>query len=131
MTPNPATVAASDSIADAARRMKAENIGDVLVVRDERVCGLVTDRDIVVRVVAEGRDIDGTRVEEICSGDLVCLTPQDTVEDAVRVMAERAVRRLPIAEGGRPLGVVSIGDLAIEREGDSVLADISVAPPNR
>jgi len=92
--------------------------------------GLVTDRDLVVRALAEGRDSATTKLGDICSKDLVVLSPGDSVDDAVRVMRERAVRRIPVVEEGRAVGIISIGDLAIERDADSALADISVAPPN-
>jgi CBS domain-containing protein len=110
--------------------MKQHDIGDVIVLDDSKVCGVVTDRDIVVRALAEGRDPATVKLGDICSRDLVSLAPTDSVEDAVRLMRERAIRRLPVLDKGRPVGMVSIGDLAVERDGDSVLADISVAPAN-
>jgi CBS domain-containing protein len=94
------------------------------------VCGIVTDRDVTVRVVAEGRPPETTELKEICSRDLATLAPDDTVEEAVRVMRDKALRRLPILDGGRPVGIVSLGDLAVEHDPDSALAAISTAPPN-
>lgn len=131
MTPNPVALPASATLADAARAMRDANIGDVLVLEDGRFCGIVTDRDIVVRAVAEERNLDVTGVGDICSRALVTLTPSDTTEAAVRVMREHAIRRLPVLEGDRPVGVVSIGDLAADREPQSALGKISEAPPNR
>jgi CBS domain-containing protein len=91
---------------------------------------LLTDRDIAIRVVAEGLDPKTTKVGDVASLGLTSLTPDDSVDQAVRLMRERAVRRLPIVEGGKPVGIVSLGDLAMERDPDSALADISAAPAN-
>jgi CBS domain-containing protein len=76
----------------------------------------VTDRDITVRAVAKGRDPASTPVREVYSAELTTLPPEETVDDAVRLMREKAVRRLPVVEGGRPVGIVSLGDLAVDRE---------------
>jgi CBS domain-containing protein len=111
--------------------MRANDIGDVIVVDDNgKLTGIVTDRDIVVRVVAEGRDPRATRLGDIASRELTVLAPDDPVERAVELMRERAIRRLPVVEQGKPVGIVSIGDLALDRDPDSALADISAAPPN-
>ena len=130
MTPNPVTVQSDASIVDAARAMREADVGPVIVLHGGEVSGIVTDRDIAIRAVAEGRDPSSTTVGEIASRDLTTLSPNDSVDDAVRMMRERAVRRLPVVEGGQAVGIVSIGDLAIERDPDSALADISAAPPN-
>jgi signal-transduction protein with cAMP-binding, CBS, and nucleotidyltransferase domain len=95
-----------------------------------KICGIVTDRDIALRIVAEGRDPSGTKLGEICSRDLQSLTPDDSVGDAVRLMTEKAICRLPIIEEGRPVASVSLGDLASREDPGSGLADISDAPPN-
>jgi signal-transduction protein with cAMP-binding, CBS, and nucleotidyltransferase domain len=130
MTENLVTLPASTFITDAARQMRDADIGDVIVMNDGTMCGMVTDRDIVVRAVAEGVDPQFTKLNEICSHDLATIGPDEPVEDAIRIMRERAVRRVPVVEGGRPIGIVSIGDLAIERDEHSALADISVAEGN-
>lgn len=130
MTPNPAIFPATTTIADAARAMRNANVGDVLVERDGVLCGIVTDRDIVVRAVAEDRNPSDRHLGDICSRELTTLAPADSIEDAVRVMRDKALRRLPICDGDQPVGVVSLGDLAIERDPDSALADISMASPN-
>jgi CBS domain-containing protein len=83
-----------------------------------------------VRVLAEDRDPGSTRIGDICSADLVTLGPDDDVAEAVRLVRERAVRRIPVVEASQPVGVVSIGDLALERNEKSALADVSAAPPN-
>ena len=130
MTADPRTVDADDSIADAARLMRDEDVGAVIVLKGRRVDGIATDRDIAIRAVADGRDPRGTTIGEIASRDLVQLTPDESVERAVQLMRERSVRRLPVVEGDQPIGIVSLGDLAIERDSGSALADISSAPPN-
>jgi CBS domain-containing protein len=130
MTPDPVTCDANATIADAARRMRDDDIGDVLVTSDGALCGIVTDRDIVVRSVADGDDPSSTPVGEICTRDVQSLTPDDTVQDAVRLMSDGALRRVPVCTDGRVVGIVSLGDLAIDREPDSVLGDISAAPPS-
>jgi CBS domain-containing protein len=130
MTRNPRTVEAGDSVIDAARIMGDDDIGDVIVVEGAEVQGIVTDRDIVVRGVAEGRDAGSTPIREVCTTGVEALEPGATVDDALRKMREADVRRLPVVEGGRPVGIVSLGDLAVEREPDSTLADISAASPD-
>jgi CBS domain-containing protein len=130
MTGDPVTLDAQDTVAEAAIAMRNYAIGDVIVLDGSRLCGLVTDRDIVVRVIAEDRDPFATPLREICSDNVATLTPDDDVERAVALIAERAVRRIPILEGERVVGVVTIGDLAIERDERSALASVSAAPPN-
>jgi CBS domain-containing protein len=131
MTTNPITMQAASSVADAARTMRDSNIGDVIVLDNGRIRGIVTDRDIVVRAVAEGRDPFTTRLADVCSQELTTLSPTDSVEDAVSLMREKAIRRLPVVEGGKPVGIVSIGDLAQSLDPHSALGQISGAPPNR
>src|SRR5688500_6365190 len=130
MTPNPLTVKAGTTIFEAAQQMRDQGIGDVIVTDGGKVCGIVTDRDIVVRAIADGREPTTTKVGDICSRDLVTLAPTADVTEAVTLMRERALRRLPVVENGKPVGIVSIGHLAIERDEDSALADIGAAPPN-
>src|SRR5690606_13998700 len=101
-----------------------------LVVHEGRLRGLVTDRDIVVRAVAAQRDMSGTTVADICSTNLVTVAPGEDAGEAVRLMRENAVRRVPVVDGDRPIGMVSIGDLAVQRDERSALADISAEPPN-
>lgn len=131
MTPNPLTLNKSASLSDAARAMREHNCGGILVTKnDGSMCGIITDRDIVVRGVALGADLDETPLEAICSHDLTQLSPEDTVDDAVRLMANKAIRRIPVVENGRPMGIVSLGDLAQARDERSALGGISAAPPN-
>jgi CBS domain-containing protein len=103
----------------------------VIVVEGEAAEGIVTDRDIVIRGVAEGADPNTTRLGQVVSGDLTSVAPDDPVQRAIELMREKAVRRLPVLEGGKPVGVLSLGDLAVERDAQSALADISEEPPGR
>ena len=131
MTQRPVTVQVTDTVTAAARSMRDGNIGDVVVLEEDRIQGILTDRDIVVRALAEGRDPAQTTVGEICSRELTTLSPADGIAEAVKIMRDKAIRRLPVVEGGRPVGIVSLGDLAVESDPESVLGGISAAPPNR
>jgi CBS domain-containing protein len=132
MTIRPITLDRDASLVEAARVMRDEGIGDVIVVEGDDAAGIVTDRDIVIRAVAEGADPNSTRLGQVVSGDLTSVAPEDPVDRAVELMRQKAVRRLPVLEGGKPVGVVSLGDLAIRGDAaDSVLADISDEPDDR
>jgi CBS domain-containing protein len=131
MTRNPRTVEAGDSVAEAARQMRDGGFGSVLVLDNGQVDGIVTDRDIAVRAVAEGRDPESTQVSEIYSTGVATVEPSQSIEDAVQTMREHDIRRLPVVENGRPVGILSLGDLAVERDPESVLADISASSPDR
>lgn len=131
MTAHPVALPATSSVIDAARAMRDSNIGDVIVIDEGRVCGIVTDRDITVRGVAEGRNISRLKLVDICSRVLTTVSPMDSVDDAVRLMREKAIRRLPVIEGGKPVGIVSLGDLAVTQDPHSALGNISAAPANR
>ena len=128
MTRDPVCRDADASLADAAKAMDERNIGDVLVLEDGSLCGIVTDRDIAIRAVARGADPTTTRLGDICSRDLVTLSTRDAVDDAIARMREHAVRRMPVLDEGRSVGIVSLGDLAEERDRRSVLGEISAAP---
>ena len=131
MTTRPIVLDASASVCDAAKAMRENDVGDVLVRRNGKLCGIVTDRDIVVRVLAEEQDPSATTLAEICTDELVCLAPDCEIGDAVEVMAEKAIRRIPVVdENDQALGIVSLGDLAIERDRQSALGKISAAPPS-
>jgi signal-transduction protein with cAMP-binding, CBS, and nucleotidyltransferase domain len=131
MTSDPTTLPAATAVVDAARTMRESDIGDVIVLDDsQQICGIVTDRDIVIRTVAEGQDPSQVRLGDICTPDVATLTPGDSIGDAVRLMTDKAIRRLPIVENGNPVGIVSLGDLAVSQDPESGLADISAAPPN-
>lgn len=130
MSPAPVCMDPGESVSAAARAMREHGIGTVLVLADGRLSGLVTDRDITVRVLAENRDPRTTRIGDICSSEPAVLGPDDDVAAAARLVRERAVRRIPVIEGETPVGVVSIGDLALEKDASSVLSRVSAAPPN-
>jgi CBS domain-containing protein len=127
---DPVTVSGRAMAADAARLMMEYDIGDVIVVDNGECRGIVTDRDVVVRVIAAGRDPKFTQVWEICTAELVTVGPEDDVEMAAAWMRECGVRRLPVTENRRLFGIVSLGDLALTGDRGSVLAEISAAPPN-
>jgi CBS domain-containing protein len=132
MTAMPQTVSLETSITDAARMMAEEGIGDVIVVEPgtERVVGIITDRDIAIRAVAKAM-APSTEVGEVYSRDLVALEPTSTVREALDLMRDLNVRRLPVVESDRALGVVSLGDLSNEAGAGRALADISAASPDR
>ena len=130
MTPVPVTVSPDTPLARVGELMRDHGIGDVLVVHEGRLRGLVTDRDIVVRGVALRHDMAATAVADICSTNVITVPVGEDAATAVRLMSEHAVRRLPVMDGDRPIGMVSIGDLAVQRDERSTLADISAEPPN-
>jgi CBS domain-containing protein len=102
----------SATIVDAAKTMAREDIGPMPVVQAGRIVGIVTDRDIVVRVIAAGKDPKSTTVGEIASSDLVTVSPDDDLDDALTRMAQNQVRRLPVVEGDRLVGIVAQADVA-------------------
>jgi len=117
MTSNPSTVEPDKTIVDAARIMKQEDAGVVPVTENGRLTGMVTDRDIAIRVVAEGKDPQSTTVQEVASKNLVTLDPEQELDEALRLMAQHQVRRLPVVEeDGRLVGIVAQADVA--RKGD-------------
>jgi len=119
-----------DTLVEAARKMRDEDIGDVLVMKDGKLCGIVTDRDITVRATADGKDPNQVTLGDICSQELVTISADRPVSEAVSLMRNKTLRRLPVVEGDKPVGIVSIGDLAVELDERSVLASISAAEPN-
>jgi CBS domain-containing protein len=131
MTAQPVTLGRDATIAEAAKLMRDRGIGDVIVVDGDDAEGIVTDRDIVIRGVAEGADPDATRLGQVVSADLASVAPDDPVERAIELVREKAIRRVAVLDGGKPVGIISIGDLAIERDPRSALADISEEPPGR
>jgi CBS domain-containing protein len=116
MTQNPTSCDPATTVLDAAKVMASEDVGPVPVVKDGRLVGIVTDRDIVLRVVAEGRDPSSTTVGEIASSDLETVSPDDDLDTALRKMASSKVRRLPVVEGDQLVGIVAQADVA--RQGD-------------
>ena len=113
MTSNPKTVTSDQTVTDAARIMKQEDAGVVPIVDGDRLVGVITDRDITITVVAEGKDPQSTRVTEIASRDLVTVDPQQDLDEALRLMAQHQVRRLPVVEeDGRLVGILAQADVA-------------------
>ncbi|GAA1602570.1 CBS domain-containing protein [Catellatospora bangladeshensis] len=132
MTTDPVCMLDSATVTEAAEQMRRRNIGDVLVTdRQGNLEGVLTDRDIVVRALAEHRQPDSTLLRDVVSEPAVTIRPDEPVSRAVQLMREHALRRLPVTENGHAVGIVSIGDLATERDPDSALADISQSPPNK
>jgi CBS domain-containing protein len=115
---------------EAARTMRERDIGNVVVAEDDRLVGLVTDRDIVVRAVAEGMDPTTTTLGAIASREIVAVQPEDTAQTAALLMRDQAIRRVLVVDEQGLCGILSIGDLATEIDPDSVLGGISSAAPN-
>jgi CBS domain-containing protein len=117
MTSNPCTIDADKSVAYAAKMMRDEDVGLAPIVEGDKLIGMLTDRDIATRVVAEGRSPDQVKVRDVASKQLVTIDPQQDLDEALRMMAKHQVRRLPVVEeDGRLVGVVAQADIA--REGD-------------
>lgn len=131
MTADPVAMTSDATLQDAAVAMRDRDIGDVVVTKpDGSVCGIITDRDIVVRAIAEGVDPHSMTLEDVCSQELVTVRPDDPVAAGVKAMEEHAIRRLPVMDNGTLVGIVSIGDFAAQRDPESALGEISAAPPN-
>lgn len=122
MTPNPRTVSPNDTVRAAAQVMQEEDTGAVPVVDDGQVLAVVTDRDIVVRVVAEGGSFSSP-VGDIATKSVICVTPEMSTSEASELMSEHQIRRLPVVENDRLVGIVSIGDLAVKEGKDSRWGD--------
>jgi CBS domain-containing protein len=115
MTANPKTIASDGSILEAAKIMRDEDVGIVPIVDGDRLVGTITDRDLAVKVVAEGKDVRSTTVGEVASRDLVTVDPQQDLDEALRLMAQHQVRRLPVVEeDGRLVGILAQADVARE-----------------
>jgi len=130
MTPGVVAVRPDASLVEAAQLMRAQDIGDVLVADGQEVVGMLTDRDITVRAVAEGADPLTTSVGSVCSAEPVLVAPQDPVAAASAIVPLGAPHEKPVVEDGLPVGMVSLGDLAEAEAPDSILADISRADPD-
>lgn len=132
MTPDPVSMIETETISEAASAMREQDIGAVIVLDDTRgqVKGIVTDRDIVIRGLADGADPSKTTLTTVCSEQLETLSPDTALDQAARTMRDKAIRRIPIVEDDKPVGILSLGDLAVELDEKSALADISAAPAN-
>jgi CBS domain-containing protein len=132
MTAAPDAVRLTSTLQEASRIMKTKDIGDVLVEDDKGLlAGIVTDRDLAIRATAEGADPKTTKVTTVYTKDITTLAPTDTVQDAIKQMRANDVRRLPVVEGGKAIGIVSLGDISVETAPNSLLADISTGSPDR
>lgn len=133
MTALPDTVGPEATLVEAAKRMADGYFGDVLVVdpKDGTLTGIATDRDIIVRAIAAERDPSTTTVRSVLSNDLETVAPTDSLAAANARMRAANVRRLPVVEEGKPIGIVSLGDLSLATDTGGTLADISVAEPDR
>jgi CBS domain-containing protein len=128
MTPSVRSVAPTDSLTDAAAGMRDEDVGSLPVVEGDRVVGIITDRDIVVRAVAERADPQTAKVGDVSSGDPVAVEPDADLDEALELMARHRVRRLPVVENGRLVGVVAQADVALaakEKDSGKMLEEIS------
>lgn len=130
MAANPIEMDARTMVHEAARKMRDADIGDVLVMENGTLYGIVTDRDIVIRGLADREDLTGCTLGDVCSKQLVSVGPDEDADAAIMRMRERAIRRIAVVEDGRPAGMLSIGDAAVEKDPRSALADISAAPAN-
>ena len=125
----PVKVKPTDSVAKVAALMREKDIGAVLVDGGGDMTGVVTDRDLVVRVLADAGS-PSTMVSAVCTMHPLCLRPEDDVDTAIETMRTHAVRRVPVVDNGVAVGMVSLGDLARLRDPDSVLGRISRAETN-
>ena len=114
MTEDPRSIGASASVVEAARLMREEHIGSLPITEDEQLVGMITDRDIATRVVAEAADPKMTSVGDVVSRDLISVEPDEDLEEAVQLMASHQVRRLPVVENGRLVGIVAQADIALK-----------------
>jgi CBS domain-containing protein len=128
----PIKVSSTSPVQEAARRMRDDDVGAVIVEEDGKPYGIVTDRDIAVRAVAQGLNVTIAPVASICSKELATVSPDEDIESAIQLMLDKALRRVLVVDAhSTPVGIVSLGDLAIARGSSSVLGQISAAPANR
>jgi len=113
MTADPRSIGASASVVEAARLMREEHIGSLPITDDEKLVGMITDRDITTRVVAEAADPTTTSVGDVYSRDCISVEPDADLEEALQLMARHQVRRLPVVENGRLVGILAQADIAL------------------
>lgn len=123
MTTEVSTAEPDTTLEEIATIMKEEDVGAVPVIDGDELIGIVTDRDIVLRCIAEGKDASEVHAEDILTDDLHTISPEDDVQEASRIMAERQIRRLPVVEQGTLIGMVSIGDIAVKQGSDELSGD--------
>jgi signal-transduction protein with cAMP-binding, CBS, and nucleotidyltransferase domain len=126
------TIPSAATLQDVARLMRDKNIGDVLVIKPGgKLCGIVTDRDVVVRGLADGKPLDTIDAGKVCSDRVISVSPTDEVDTVIDTMRKNSIRRVPVVRDGQAVGIVSLGDLARAKDPGSVLGAISAAPPSR
>lgn len=129
MTKNIATINPEDTVERAAQMMKEHNVGSIPVCRGEEVVGIITDRDVALRSAAEGQNVHQQKVKDIMTSNPVTGTTEMDIHEAARIMSERQIRRLPVVENNKVVGIVALGDLAVEpnfsNEAKSALSSIS------
>ena len=135
MTPDPKCVSERDSILQAARIMRDEDTGVVPVVDGKKVIGVITDRDIVVRVVADGKDLNSVKINEVMTKQVRSVKEDQSVDDVLKLMSGSEIRRVPVVnQGNEIVGIISIGDLSTRTDKDDkvgrAVEQISEAPPN-
>lgn len=130
MTADPVVLETTATASEAARRMRDEDIGDVLVTDGATLRGIVTDRDLTTRVLAADRDGSSVTLGDVVTTGLEAVEPDADVSEVIERMRRAAVRRVPVVENNAPVGILSIGDLAVQFDEDSVLADLSASPPD-
>ncbi|SDG88052.1 CBS domain-containing protein [Desulfosporosinus hippei] len=129
MTRQVETVAPSSSVEEIARLMKRNDVGSIPVCEGQKVLGIITDRDIVLKVIADGKSVSSVSAKDIMNSQVITVTSDQDVHEAARIMADNQIRRLPVLEQGSIVGIVALGDLAIEKihvnEAGDALSDIS------
>jgi CBS domain-containing protein len=115
MTDDPRSIGKSVSVVEAARLMREQDIGSLPITDGDQLVGMITDRDITTRVVADAADLQGTSVADVCSGELISVEPDNDLDEALRLMARHQVRRLPVVESGRLVGIVAQADIALQK----------------
>ena len=134
MTKSVETVRPDQTLQEAASRMKSLDVGPMPVCENDRLVGMLTDRDIVVRAAAEGRDVRTTKVRDAMTSDVVVCSEDDDVKDAAKKMKDRQIRRLVVVDGQkRVAGIVSLGDIAVDTSDEKMSGRVleEVSKPTR
>ena len=132
MTGDPRSIGATASVVEAARLMREQDIGSLPITDDEKLVGMITDRDITMRVVAEGADLKATSVGDVYSRDLISVDPDKDLQEALQLMARHQVRRLPVVENDRLVGIVAQADIAL-RENETKTGELveAISAPSK
>jgi len=129
MTPQVEAADYNTSLVQVAEMMKRENVGSIPVCKQDELQGILTDRDIVIKAIAEGKDLGSILASEVMSTQLVSVEPEADIHEAARLMSDHQIRRLPVVENGKLIGMLSLGDLAVENihedEAGEALSNIS------